>query len=537
MKKFLRFIEKTGLLLICAFMMVSGTTKAQTVITVDPGLNTINDAVTAHPGATLLLKRGQDYLIDTEVTLLTPTIIEGETEPAATKPAVVSFLANPGEAADKRMFVIGANCTLQNFGLMGFTPDDQKIKQNVACAADGIELTIDGCIFQGSLQCVEFNGHNNMKIIEKNNIFFNISTLIWDNWGGFGALWGGNNIDFKCYNNTYFMCGRVLNAGGSADGTEMMYHNSYVNTWGDTFYPSYNKNVTIKDNIFFNSQVRGYMGKRAFASGDSTYHWPGDFNGDWTGSAPYAVDSLMGDFSIFTQAADSTKSRTILIANNLKMNEKRVVDFDKANKNTVQPFMNVDMERLAKKYGWVVKGNILQEKGNTVDPQFSMGALPDGAFTNMFLNRKERWLPKAMQGPNFPYENAWRPGGEAQGMFIWPLPFNFKATNGAVKTAATDGYPLGDLNWYGKAVVAAWEKGTPSAVQVIKSESSQSAYIANDILRFKGYDSAVDAEVYSILGQKVLIAKNINELNVSSLIHGVYLVRVNSGSQAFRVVK
>jgi hypothetical protein len=43
------------------------------------------------------------------------------------------------------------------------------------------------------------------------------------------------------------------------------------------------------------------------------------------------------------------------------------------------------------------------------------------------------------------------------------------------------------------------------------------AYITYDVLKFKGYDKAIDVDVYSILGQKILSAKSVNEMNGSSL--------------------
>ena len=76
----------------------------------------------------------------------------------------------------------------------------------------------------------------------------------------------------------------------------------------------------------------------------------------------------------------------------------------------------------------------------------------------------------------------------------------------------------------------------PTSVGVTKSSSPQLAYITNDVLRFKGYNSAVNVEVYSILGQKVLSAKNINQIDVSNLRNGIYMVRVN-GNQAYKVIK
>jgi hypothetical protein len=71
----------------------------------------------------------------------------------------------------------------------------------------------------------------------------------------------------------------------------------------------------------------------------------------------------------------------------------------------------------------------------------------------------------------------------------------------------------------------------------IDRASSRSAYISNSTLKFKGYDNAVDVEIYSILGQKMLTAKKVSELNISDLQKGIYMVRVNNGKQVFKVIK
>ena len=58
------------------------------------------------------------------------------------------------------------------------------------------------------------------------------------------------------------------------------------------------------------------------------------------------------------------------------------------------------------------------------------------------------------------------------------------------------------------------------------------------MLRLKGFDTAVDLEVYSIIGQKVLSAQNVTgELNVSELNDGVYIVKINNTKEAFKVLK
>jgi len=102
-------------------------------------------------------------------------------------------------------------------------------------------------------------------------------------------------------------------------------------------------------------------------------------------------------------------------------------------------------------------------------------------------------------------------------------------------------------SWYNDGAVAElWQK-MQGAGQLtlsldntslnINRASSQSAYISNGILKFKGFNSSVDVDLYTILGQKVLTVKKANELNVSDLEDGIYFVRVNNGKQVYKVIK
>jgi hypothetical protein len=538
MKNIFYFIKTTGLFLACFCMLSISRVQAQTEVIVNPGLNTIQEALAANPGATLVLQRGGDYLTDIPIVISVETIIKGQTEPVATKPAVVSFIANPGEGGGGKLFMCSANSTLKDFGMMGYTPDEQQIAALVSTATDDITITLDGCIFQGATAVLEFSGHNNNHYIQKNNIYFNLAGQIWDNWCGFASLWGGANVDFQSYNNTFFICGRVFNAAGTGNnGTEIMNHNSYVNTWGDTFFPIYNDNVSVTNNIFFNSQIRGFVGERTipYPTGDSLYFWPGDYS-DWSKDTYPGLledDTLIGDIAIIANHADSSGAltREIFLTNNLKMYDSRVLDFYAANNVTVQPFTNKQNHLDIEAYGWVYKDNLLQEDGNSVDPQFAMGAIPEGAYTNMFKTRQERWLPKSMQSPEFPYENAWRPGGETRGQFIWPLPFDLKPMNNAIYTAASDGYPLGDLNWFGDEVVAAWEAGleNPLATAVIDLKTSKLIIYVDQNQQLQNVNGMVS--IYDITGRLVIKEyANTGSISVGSLKEGIYIVHSNNSS-------
>jgi hypothetical protein len=140
--------------------------------------------------------------------------------------------------------------------------------------------------------------------------------------------------------------------------------------------------------------------------------------------------------------------------------DQTVLNFYAANNVTEQPFLNKDVRRLAGRYGWNIANNYVREEGDALNPVFAMGEQPAGVFVNMFKNRQQRHLPEAMRSADFPYENGYRPAGEADGDFIWPLPFDLTPSV-TLNTKSDDGFPLGDLNWYGADIVAAFEAGLP----------------------------------------------------------------------------
>lgn len=101
-------------------------------------------------------------------------------------------------------------------------------------------------------------------------------------------------------------------------------------------------------------------------------------------------------------------------------------------------------------------------------------------------------------------------------------PFNYTARN----FQPLSGSPVFNASsWY-----------SPNAVSNEKNIDKK-AYIAYDMLRFIGYESALNVEVYSILGQKVIAGRDVYELNVSGLAKGVYLVRVNDEKQVYKVMR
>ena len=80
------------------------------------------------------------------------------------------------------------------------------------------------------------------------------------------------------------------------------------------------------------------------------------------------------------------------------------------------------------------------------------------------------------------------------------------------------------------------ENGSPNAVNstglsIGEVDSNSIALYPNpvkNILYISGNSAAYNIEVYSLLGKRLMTASNTNEINVDTLSHGVYLIKINS---------
>ena len=124
----------------------------------------------------------------------------------------------------------------------------------------------------------------------------------------------------------------------------------------------------------------------------------------------------------------------------------------------------------------------------------------------------------------------------------WPLPMNLAYSNTAMQHAGTDGFALGDLNWF-PSQKAAWALTgvTAGAAEPERYALSQnypnpfnpSTQIAFTIPR----SSLVQLRVYNVLGQEVATLVNgtlvagthVVTFNSSGLASGMYFYRITAG--------
>ncbi len=530
-------------LLAAGFLMLSLSSKAADVI-VEPGMNTLVDAVNENPGSTFILERGKLYLTDVDIAIDDPTVIMAADGDKALSPPVIQYFANPGETGGKKPFMLGASTTFKGIGFFGYASgDEQQLDKYFTVTASDIDITFDGCVFQAINHILEFSNKNNNTYTFKNNVFYNIFNARGDSSGGYGMPGGGDGCAYKAENNTYFMVGRIFNGGGMVGtSSETMNHNTYVNTWGELFYPSSSQDYIATNNIHYNAQIRGYVGKRFDADGEVI--WEGDFC-DWE------YDTLVGDIAIFPHACDSLDNdgqRIVRITNNIKMYDQTVMDFYTENVITPMTLWNVHGRELyGPRYGWEYKNNYLQEDNNAIDPKFEKD-IPADSYRAMFLNRQNRHLPTAQQDEDYPYQMVYLPEDKTIMDFIWPLPFDFTPTNSAIYHLGSDGYPIGDLNWFPPEVIASFQPGPVNPLWGVEVRD----YKLND-LNLKSYpnpfnsltkisydlpgDGIVTVSIFSVSGAQV--AQVVNEyqghgqhevvFDGSNLSVGIYFCKVQMG--------
>jgi hypothetical protein len=329
-----------------------------------------------------------------------------------------------GSAPDGTMFRAGADFTLKNVWVMGITSQGSlSTYEPIQLLGDGERFTFDRVTFdRNDWHHIGANGPNS-------DFFF--TNCIWRNQFGLTQIWEGRGVRFNAgadtvvfENNTMFNVGSIPIQAESATPVNYMRvnHNTFVNV-GRNFGGNFWKEFYMANNVWVN------------------YQWHGRYIPDIN---PNDVDPRGTFFGIanLPAGAGTNASRKIVLVNNSWWRDPAFETwYPSANIQPV-PFLNDTTQ------GWFDAYPNMLAQGNYADVNPGVKTYPLTAPG--VLDSMKAHIVHLYGGGGSAPRYWWDPGRDWSLVFdgVFPETVDFSYTNAALLTGATDGLPVGDLNWF-----------------------------------------------------------------------------------------
>jgi hypothetical protein len=399
-------------------------------------------------------------------------------------------LRDDGTSADSRLITGQNDVTLKNLYLTGRTNSQgvQTAYQPMQIDGSGHRYVVDNCILeQSNFALIAFTATRNV-IYYTNNKFRNlIGSPSTQQWEGRGiSIWADQDTVIV-ENNTFFNCEFTAFQleGGSAKYLRIN-HNTFVNIGRQITVGSWFQSAYIANNLHINCW------------------WHGEGWADMHGSGrdPRGVYSGLYSVGALPSVYGPNEGRRIVIGKQYAYLDPKFITFYK---DTIQRAFFVDpVSKLD--YLNIYTDHMNVGKTGKTDTVW-LSSLPAGLAT--YPPSDPTWLqPKYNVTGATMLDSMWRnittlrAGlSNATPYFykptklasdeVWPLPENFSYTDATLKTAGTDGLPIGDLNWF-PAQLATFNANKTAYVAAIEG-------LAGSVVQF-AVDSTTEAEFGTVGG-------------------------------------
>ncbi len=533
--------------------------------------DTLAGGLRAHPNRVYRLTRGSIYQVTA------PFIINGSIKIVATRgtnrpPVLAPAILPDGSSIGDffRFYGKGSSVQISNVYLISIRADGAQLgwSTGMSLNADSIKLKLRGVIFDGfTASGLSVNAHWSKMDVQDCD-FRNLMHAT--SWFGGQPFISGAPIHMdtcKFINNTFFSCNSYLWSVRGYDKYSVFEHNTIVYGIVNPFLTRQGSNLHIKNNLFYSAHSMGgnpdhvingwFLNYPDTSSSsiiyirglDSTSYWSKLWGGNIAGTNVY-LDPNNG----VTQDMLDPSKRVFELKNNAYFWPKKLTDFYKAYNDTVKLADSVDVP----KYGqsneikaylkrklimptwlnnyaqWTIDSLFVRTHVNTQvanninqDPGFSDANVL--GQVDKVIDYVHKICTNTLDVPwFFDPNNALYPPA-------WPLPENLAYTNTTMQTAGTDGYALGDLNWF-PAQKAQWlvtdVKAEPNSVKPTEYTLSQNypnPFNPTTVIKFSvPVTGFYTLKVYNILGQEVAQLLN-GQLNPGSYSATFDATRLSTG--------
>ena len=332
------------------------------------------------------------------------------------------------------------------------------------------EVIIDNCSFSDFQNSImEINSAPALVSIT-NCIMINGHRTTSSPWGGHLGRFNTPGAELVIENNTYVNCGRLLGNGGN-------------------FYTS---NLTENHNSWLNSQTNAQEihWNQALMANNIFYNW------SWLGRTPADVAYNYSITTFETFSGLALDSVSVYFGNNLLYRDpaiKEYYDTVLSDSAEVSPYIcwNLDVDSTI-----VADNNTTIGKSYwDIDPEFTVGP---GNLDKMLEWLYFKYVDNSGGWPDWRVTSPVAYDADGQPVVSWPPAFDLSYSNEYMLVGATDGLPMGDLNWFpsAKATYLA-NRDAYIAALVDSITNAKNLYIPGDSLSnritLEDLTSAVDA--------------------------------------------
>ena len=458
--------------------------------------DTLANGQRAHPNRVYKLYRDSIYYFTGTINISYPLTIFADTgskRPPVVAPAILQDNSSPSPFLNVSSG--SKNVTLKNLYMLGVRPD-QVILGWASCiniTSDSTRFTIDKCVIDnfGSSGVSVSSGRYN-KFFITNCTFRNM--MHQTSWFGGQPFFGNSGAPtdtVMIINNTMFCNNSYADCNVDYNVYTRFEHNTVFLTTVNPLNDFAMTDAHYLNNIFYGTCAESQ-------TKDEIAGW-------WFDDAPYGSSTFSFDsLNVYLPKSlpITEAQRHITIRNNNVSWPQKLKDFWKTPlMDTLIPpvFMNGrTLNMFSNHTGWP---GLWQSGNDTLnDPGFPSSVMGQ-------VDSLTKYVRLTRTGGLATYLWYYNPNNQ---LFppAWPLPENLRYTNTALQHAGTDGYALGDLNWFPEQK-ATWTLTGVKTEEPVPEEFTLSQNYPNPFnpstnIRFtlKNADH-VRLLVYSILGQKV----------------------------------
>ena len=494
------------------------------------------DGTRKNPNRVYRLERGGLYWMDASQPIkFNLTMVAEDNDPAnpTNPPCLVPTILGDGSSVGNWFDIQKGNLTLRNIIFKTIRPDFQQVPWNGSTfniSGDSIRVHVSHCVFEYMTGGQSFAiGGKWSKVYLMDNIFRNGQHP--GSWFGGGAsIFSPVEVD-TCVltNNTMFYCGGYL-TGPNRNYSKYVHieHNTVFVNHVNPLYAPYVSNAVIKNNIWYSTCS---MGVTEVEREGGWFDWKGAV------TSTISIDTIATD--VATNYGLTESGRHMWVYNNAYYWPQAIKDMW-ARQDTVikyQPsWMNT---RTAAMFADDANYPHLLE-GNNVEADPGFGAAEMGQVDSMAHYAE---LIRTNTQTNF--LGYFNPGGDVFAV-VWPVPENLAYSNTMLQTHASDGLPVGDLNWFPDkrkqwafVLTGVAPEPTGELPQVFAlSQNYPNPFNPTTKIEFSiPQQSNVELKVYNILGQEV--ASLVNEtmqpgryvvpFDASKLASGMYIYKLRAG--------